>query len=84
MTTPTATSTDPVESPCVLICSIDDKTGWCFGCARTGDEIMGWINMSEAERAALVAEIPGRMAKMDRPARKLTKRRERQRQRTSA
>lgn len=73
-----------VESPCVLICSIDDKTGWCYGCARTGDEIMGWINMSEEERVALVAQIPDRMAQMDRPARKLTKRRERQRQRTSA
>ncbi|MEM1364970.1 MAG: DUF1289 domain-containing protein [Pseudomonadota bacterium] len=72
----------PVESPCALVCSIDQETGWCYGCARTVDEIMAWIDMSEAERAELVAKIPERMKNMNRPARKLTKRRELKRQRT--
>ena len=25
-----------MESPCILVCSIDDKTGYCFGCGRRG------------------------------------------------
>lgn len=76
------TQQEPVESPCVLICSIDEKTGWCFGCGRTGDEIMGWISMSEDERRTLVIAIPERLAQMERPPRRLTKRRERQSQRS--
>ena len=28
-----------MESPCILVCSIDMVTGYCFGCGRTRDEI---------------------------------------------
>ena len=24
-----------MESPCILVCSIDMVTGYCFGCGRT-------------------------------------------------
>ena len=33
-----------IESPCILVCSIDMKTGYCFGCGRTRDEISGWLS----------------------------------------
>ncbi len=29
----------PIESPCILVCSIDMKTGYCFGCGRTREEL---------------------------------------------
>ncbi len=29
-----------IESPCILVCSVDMKTGYCFGCGRTREEIV--------------------------------------------
>ena len=37
-------------SPCISVCQIDPKTGWCIGCHRTIDEIRDWI-ISHAGRA---------------------------------
>jgi uncharacterized protein len=65
-----------MESPCVLICQIDDQTGLCFGCGRTGNEIMGWINMSGAERRAIMVEVPARLETITRRPRKITRRQE--------
>ena len=65
-----------MESPCVLICQIDDQTGLCFGCGRTGNEIMGWINMSNAERRAIMVEVPARLETITRRPRKKTRRQE--------
>ncbi len=55
---------DPVRitSPCVNICRLDAATGWCVGCGRTGDEIGRWIAVTEAERDAVMAALPLRMA----------------------
>ena len=50
-----------MESPCILVCSIDDKTGYCFGCGRTRDEIAGWIGMTSLERRAIMANLPARL-----------------------
>jgi predicted Fe-S protein YdhL (DUF1289 family) len=52
------------ESPCNKVCVLDRVTGWCIGCGRTGEEIGAWIGMTEAERAALVARLPARLAAM--------------------
>nr|WP_184194551.1 DUF1289 domain-containing protein [Polymorphobacter multimanifer] len=57
----------PVPSPCTNVCRIDKATGWCEGCRRTVHEITHWPLASEAEKRALLAELPRRVAK---PARK--------------
>lgn len=49
-------------SPCVAVCVLDPSTGWCKGCYRTIGEIAGWLQMSEAERRAVVAALAGRRA----------------------
>jgi len=51
-----------VASPCVSICVIDQVSGWCIGCYRTLDEIAGWIDLSTAERSAIVAKLAQRRA----------------------
>jgi predicted Fe-S protein YdhL (DUF1289 family) len=51
----------PVRSPCINICDLD-RQRVCKGCGRTVDEIGRWSLASEAERAAIVAELPARMA----------------------
>jgi len=50
------------ETPCVAVCMIDPKTRLCFGCGRTLPEIARWHAMESAERLALMALLPARMA----------------------
>lgn len=49
-----------VASPCTNVCRIDPRSGFCEGCRRTVDEITRWPLASEAERRAIVAELPSR------------------------
>ncbi|WP_159948155.1 DUF1289 domain-containing protein [Rhizobium sp. 18065] len=63
-----------MESPCILICSIDDKTGYCFGCGRTRDEIGAWIGYSDAERRNIMASLPARLETVERKPRRETRR----------
>jgi uncharacterized protein len=39
---------------------MDPGRGLCTGCLRSLDEIARWGAMSEAERAAVMAELPSR------------------------
>lgn len=48
-------------SPCIGVCVIDEE-GLCEGCARTLDEVAGWLAMGEARRDAVMAELPARLA----------------------
>lgn len=64
-----------MESPCILVCSIDDKTGYCFGCGRTRDEIAGWIEMTDAERRNVMTLLPARLETVERKPRRITRRR---------
>ena len=65
----------PIESPCILVCSIDDKTGYCFGCGRTGDEIANWLVFSPAERRQVMDALAGRLETVERKPRRETRRR---------
>jgi uncharacterized protein len=51
-----------IESPCVNICTLDARSGTCFGCGRTLDEIARWSAMTAAERSRIMAELPARRA----------------------
>jgi predicted Fe-S protein YdhL (DUF1289 family) len=35
-------------------------TGLCYGCHRTVEEIAGWRGYSDAQRAAIMAQLKGR------------------------
>jgi predicted Fe-S protein YdhL (DUF1289 family) len=50
------------ESPCIAVCIIDPRTGLCLGCGRTLAEIARWPRLERAERLALMALLPQRMA----------------------
>lgn len=50
----------PLRSPCINVCRIEPRSGLCEGCKRTTDEIMRWPYASEAEQAAILAELPAR------------------------
>lgn len=50
----------PIRTPCVQVCAIDGESGLCLGCFRTLKEVATWAKIPEAEREALMAELPSR------------------------
>lgn len=72
-----------IESPCILVCSIDMQTGYCFGCGRTRDEISSWVAMTPQMRRAIMAELPARLATVERKPRRETRRARMARERTA-
>jgi predicted Fe-S protein YdhL (DUF1289 family) len=71
-----------MESPCILVCSIDDKTGFCFGCGRTREEIGAWTTYSNSERRQIMATLPQRLEGVERRPRRETRRTRIARERT--
>lgn len=63
-----------IESPCILVCAIDMKTGFCFGCGRTRDEIGAWSIMSPDNRRSIMATLPARLETVERRPRRETRR----------
>ena len=63
-----------IESPCILVCSIDMKTGYCFGCGRTRDEIGDWMTMTPGERRSVMDILPARLETVERKPRRETRR----------
>jgi len=55
-----------IESPCILVCSINEESGYCLGCGRTRDEIAGWLSMTPGERRAVMDGLPARLADLER------------------
>ncbi|MGH6865407.1 MAG: DUF1289 domain-containing protein [Methyloceanibacter sp.] len=51
-----------MDTPCVNICLLDSDTGHCVGCGRSIEEIARWASMTPAERRAIMATLPDRMA----------------------
>lgn len=52
---------EPVPSPCVGVCKMDEKNGWCAGCFRTIDELCGWSEASNDKKLAVWQQIRQRM-----------------------
>ncbi len=50
-------ATAPCESPCISVCRMDARMGWCEGCLRRLEEISRWSTMSDLERRAVWARV---------------------------
>jgi len=72
-----------IESPCILVCVIEPKSGYCYGCGRTGSEIADWSTMNNDTRTTLVARLGERVATLERRPRRMTRRRMQKEQRNS-
>ena len=59
-----------IESPCILVCSIDMKTGFCFGCGRTRDEIGAWTLYTAEQRRAIMDDLSARLETVERKPRR--------------
>lgn len=56
-----------IETPCILLCSIDEQSGFCFGCGRTREEIASWMALSADQRSAVMKQLPERISGIARP-----------------
>jgi uncharacterized protein len=51
-----------IQSPCIGICSMDDRTGFCHGCYRTVDEIKAWWDLSPSDKKDLLTVLDERQS----------------------
>ncbi|MDA0785843.1 MAG: DUF1289 domain-containing protein [Proteobacteria bacterium] len=51
-------------SPCIDVCRLDPKTGWCLGCGRTAGEIGEWSKLTPFRRGRLQQELARRLGKL--------------------
>ena len=72
-----------VSTPCIKTCVIDQVTGFCIGCGRTGAEISQWPFMPEHERISVMATLADRLKGMSSRTARGGRTRERVRQRGS-
>ena len=54
----------PIVTPCTKVCCVDGQSGFCLGGQRTLPEIAQWSRMNDASRAAVMADLPARKAKI--------------------
>ena len=64
-----ATPGTGVASPCIGVCAIEPRSGWCEGCLRTIDEIAAWGALDDRARLAIRRRLPARRAERDAQAR---------------
>ncbi len=72
-----------MQTPCILVCSIDMTTGYCFGCGRTREEIGAWTLYSDDERRDIMSVLPERLATVERRPRRQTRRQKLARERSA-
>ena len=51
---------DDVPSPCISVCEMDARSGYCRGCLRTLDEIAAWSVLDAQSKRAVLAMLPSR------------------------
>jgi predicted Fe-S protein YdhL (DUF1289 family) len=61
---PTMTDAAEPASPCAAICVLDDG-GYCLGCERHIDEIVGWAQLSRERKLDVLSELPERRRRRD-------------------
>ncbi len=54
-----------IESPCVQVCTVEPKTGLCFGCGRSLKEIAEWSRYSSDARDEIMRALPDRLARLE-------------------
>ena len=55
-----------MRTPCINVCVIHRREGLCIGCLRTADEIATWSGLTDAERDAIMDELPTRAPRLER------------------
>jgi len=51
----------PITSPCIKVCAVDGKTGWCLGCGRSLKEISQWTKYTDQQRDDVIDACKSRL-----------------------
>jgi predicted Fe-S protein YdhL (DUF1289 family) len=54
-----------IASPCINVCRMDPRSGYCEGCFRTLAEIAAWGGAPDAEKRATLDRVAERAAAAD-------------------
>lgn len=54
----------PIRTPCIKVCVVDGESGLCMGCYRQLHEVAAWASFTDAEREAILAELPSRRSRI--------------------
>lgn len=55
-----------VASPCVNVCRLDHRGGYCRGCLRTAEEIRRWRKLTDHQCNRILYDLKRRRARLDR------------------
>jgi predicted Fe-S protein YdhL (DUF1289 family) len=53
-------------SPCIGVCIMDPASGYCYGCARTIEEIAGWLDFTAEEKERILLALTERQKRTER------------------
>ena len=53
--------TQDIPSPCIRVCAVSVRSGFCIGCGRKLGEIGNWQKFTNAEKRAIIDELPSRL-----------------------
>jgi len=53
-----------IRTPCIKVCVVDGESGLCMGCYRQLSEVAGWARFTDAEREAIMADLPARRSRI--------------------
>ncbi len=54
-----------VVSPCIRVCVIEPRSGYCRGCRRTLPEIAGWAKADDSRKLEIIAQLGDRSIPRD-------------------
>jgi predicted Fe-S protein YdhL (DUF1289 family) len=66
-TAPGPAQAPPPVSPCVAVCVLDQRYGFCRGCGRNIAEIAAWSGLDAEAKHRILAVLPGRLGAMAGP-----------------
>jgi predicted Fe-S protein YdhL (DUF1289 family) len=53
-----------IKTPCIKVCVVDGESGLCMGCYRQLSEVASWSRLTDAERDAILADLPNRKSRI--------------------
>jgi predicted Fe-S protein YdhL (DUF1289 family) len=53
----------PIPTPCIGVCQLNEATGLCRGCARTGEELAAWQTADDSYKLRVWDALPERRAR---------------------
>tara|TARA_E500000331_G_scaffold280823_1_gene274149 strand:+ start:190 stop:390 length:201 start_codon:yes stop_codon:yes gene_type:complete len=63
-------SSEPLTSPCISVCEINENSGFCIGCFRTRKEIATWRDLDVKDQKELLAQLRLRQGRKKRQNRR--------------